>query len=78
VIIETAPLASSTLPPSQSSASSLVEMELKDIRVRISADAPSVVIAETLKALRSRYRYRRAAGFGLRRAIRTCGAACNA
>lgn len=30
-----------------------VEVEMKDVRVRISADAPSGVIAATLKALRS-------------------------
>jgi transposase len=41
------------LPPSQGCGSGVVEVELKDVRVRISADAPSVVIAATLKALRS-------------------------
>ena len=52
LIIETAPLASPTPRPSQSSASGVVEVDLKDVRVRISADAPSAVIAATLKALR--------------------------
>jgi transposase len=52
VIIETAPLASPTPRPSQSSASGVVEVDMKDVRVRISADAPSAVIAATLKALR--------------------------
>jgi transposase len=52
VIIETAPPAPSALPPSQTSASGVVEVDLKDVRVRISADAPSAVIAATLKALR--------------------------
>jgi len=49
VIIETAP---PTLPRSQGCGSGVVEVELKGVRVRISADAPSVVIAATLKALR--------------------------
>ena len=53
VIIETTPPAPSTLPPSQGCGSGVVEVELKDVRVRISADAPSVVIAATLKVLRS-------------------------
>jgi transposase len=52
VIIETTPPAPSALPPSQTSASGVVEVDLKDLRVRISADAPSAVIAATLKALR--------------------------
>ena len=52
LIIETAPALPSTLPPSQGCGSGVVEVELKDVRVRISADAPSVVIAATLKALR--------------------------
>ena len=49
VIIETTP---PTPRPSQSSASGVVEVDLKDVRVRISADAPSAVISATLKALR--------------------------
>ena len=53
VIIEKAPPASPTPRPSQSSASAVVEVDMKDIRVRIGADAPSAVIAATLKALRS-------------------------
>jgi transposase len=53
VIIETAVPAPSTLSPLHGSASGVVELEMKDVRVRISADAPSGVIAATLKALRS-------------------------
>ena len=33
--------------------SGVIEVELKGVRVRIGADAPSAVIAATLKALRS-------------------------
>jgi transposase len=50
VIIETA---SPALPPSHGSGSGVVEVDMKDVRVRISAAAPSGVIAATLKALRS-------------------------
>jgi hypothetical protein len=32
--------------------SGVIEVELKDVRVRIAADAPAAVIAATLKALR--------------------------
>ena len=49
VIIETSP----TLPPSNSSDLGVIEVDLKGVRVRIGADAPSAVIAATLKALRS-------------------------
>jgi transposase len=52
VVIETVPLASPTPRPSQTSASGVVEVDLKGVRVRITADAPSAVIAATLKALR--------------------------
>ncbi len=52
VIIETAPPASSMMAPAQSCSSGVVEVELKDVRVRIGADAPAAVIAATLKALR--------------------------
>jgi transposase len=52
VIIETRPRPSPTLPPANGSEPGVIEVELKDVRVRISADAPSAVIAATLKALR--------------------------
>jgi transposase len=52
VIIEPALATPAALAPTQDIAPSVVEVELKDVRVRISADAPSVVIAATLKALR--------------------------
>jgi transposase len=52
VIIEAAPTA-----PAMSSApdmaSGVVEVELKDVRVKIGAGAPSAVIIATLRALRS-------------------------
>jgi transposase len=41
------------LAPTQNIAPSVVEVELKDVRVKIGAGAPSSVIAATLKALRS-------------------------
>ncbi len=53
VIIETAPSALPALAPAQGSVSCVIEVDLKDVRVRIGADAPSGVIAATLKALRS-------------------------
>jgi transposase len=54
VIIEPAPRAAmSQEPPLQEVAAGVVEVELKDVRVKISATAPSSVIAATLKALRS-------------------------
>ena len=53
VVIETASPAPSPLPPSHGSALGVVEVELKDIRVKISAEASVGVIAATLKALRS-------------------------
>jgi len=54
VIIEPAPRAAiSQEPPPQEAAAGVVEVELKDVRVKISATAPSSVIAATLKALRS-------------------------
>jgi transposase len=36
----------------QGCGSSVIEVELKDVRVRISSDAPAAVITATLKALR--------------------------
>ncbi len=53
VIIEAPPRPSPTLPPSNGSDLGVIEVELKGVRVRIGADAPSAVIAATLKALRS-------------------------
>ena len=53
VIIERALAAPAALAPTQNIAPSVVEVELKDVRVKIGAGAPSSVIAATLKALRS-------------------------
>ncbi|WP_091686917.1 IS66-like element accessory protein TnpA [Methylocapsa palsarum] len=53
VIIETAPAAPSTLRPANVSDAGVIEVDIKDVRVRIRADAPSGVITATLKALRS-------------------------
>lgn len=54
VIIEPAPRAAiSQEPPPQEAASGVVDVELKDVRVKISAGTPSGVIAATSKALRS-------------------------
>ena len=53
VIIEAPPRPSPTLPPSNGSDLRVIEVEFKGVRVRIGADAPSAVIAATLKALRS-------------------------
>jgi len=54
VIIEPAPrVATSQEHPPQESAAGVVEVELNEVRVKISATAPSSVIAATLKALRS-------------------------
>ena len=53
VIIEAPPRPSPTLPPSNGSDLGVIEVEFKGVRVRIGADAPSAVIAATLKALRS-------------------------
>ncbi len=51
VIIETTPpLPSMTAP---GFGLGVIEVELKDVRVRIAADAPAAVIAATLKALRA-------------------------
>ena len=52
VIIETPPRPSPTLPPANGSDPGVIEVDMKDVRVRISANAPSGVIAATLKALR--------------------------
>ena len=53
VIIEPALAAPAALAPTQDIAASVVEVELKDVRVKIGAGAPPAVIAATLKALRS-------------------------
>jgi transposase len=53
VVVETPPPVSPALPPAGGSDSSVIVVEVKDARVRIGADAPSAVIAATLKALRS-------------------------
>ena len=53
VIVENSPRPSPTLPPSNGSDLGVIEVEMKGVRVRIGADAPSAVIAATLKALRS-------------------------
>jgi hypothetical protein len=52
VVIEPAPaVAPSSISPSHS-ASAIIEVELKDARVRIHAGAPPSAIAAALKALR--------------------------
>ena len=53
VIIETPPPASPTLTPANGSDPGVIEVNMKGARVRIGANAPSAVIAATLKALRS-------------------------
>jgi transposase len=54
VVIEAAPASAATLAPAtEDVARNVVEVELKDVRVKIGATAPSAVIAATLKALRS-------------------------
>lgn len=53
VIIEPAPAGLPALPPSDRSGTGVVEVDLKDVRVRINANASTAVIAATLKALRS-------------------------
>jgi transposase len=50
VVIETAAAQSS---PLNGFDAGVIEVDIKDARVRISADAPSATIAATLKALRS-------------------------
>jgi transposase len=52
VIIETPPPLPSMAAPAPGCGSGVIEVELKDVRVRIAADAPAAVIAATLKALR--------------------------
>ena len=52
VIIDPVP-AAATRKALEDAAASVVEVTLKDVRVRIGAAAPSGVIAATLKALRS-------------------------
>jgi transposase len=54
VILEPAPAVSiSRETPTPEAAPSVIEIELKDVRVKIGAAAPSAVIAATLRALRS-------------------------
>jgi len=53
VVVETPTPASPTLPAASAPEPYVVVVEVKDARVRIGADAPSAVIAATLKALRS-------------------------
>ena len=52
VIIEKPPPASPTLTLTNGSDPGVIEVNMKDVRVRIRANAPSGVIAATLKALR--------------------------
>jgi transposase len=53
VIIDTSPSGPPALSTAPGSASGVIEVELKNARVRICADASAGVIAATLKALRS-------------------------
>ena len=53
VVIEPAPVASSSPTSSSCSGSAVIEVELKEARIRIHAGAPSSVIAAALRALRS-------------------------
>ena len=53
VIIEAAPAAPSSSTSSSCSGSAVIEVELKEARVRIRAGAPSSAIAAALKALRA-------------------------
>ena len=53
VVVEAPPSVSPALPAASVSEPCVVVVEVKDARVRIGADAPSAVIAATLKALRS-------------------------
>ena len=52
VIVEAASVTAPTLTPPQGSDPGVVEVNMKGARVRICANAPSAVIAATLKALR--------------------------
>jgi transposase len=52
-VIAEAPPASAALPTARASEFGVIIVEVKDARVRIGADAPSAVIAATLKVLRS-------------------------
>lgn len=52
VVIEPAPAAPCSSPSSNCSNAAVIEVELKDARVRIHAGAPSSAIAAALKALR--------------------------
>ncbi len=53
VVVEMLPPVSAALRAASASEPRLVVVEVKDARVQIGADAPSAVIAATLKALRS-------------------------
>ena len=53
VIVETPPPASPATPAASAAEPGVIVVEVKEARVRIGADAPSAVIAATLKALRS-------------------------
>ncbi|WP_374547411.1 transposase [Rhodoblastus sp.] len=53
VVIEPAPMTPSSAASSNCSVSPVIEVELKEARVRIHADAPSSAITAALKALRS-------------------------
>ena len=53
VVIEPAPVAPSSSTSPSCSGSAVIEVELKEARVRIHAGAPSSAIAAALKALRS-------------------------
>jgi hypothetical protein len=52
VVVETPPPASLALPAASAQEPYVVVVDVQDARVRIGADAPSAVIAATLKALR--------------------------
>jgi hypothetical protein len=53
MVVETPPPGSPALPVAGASEPCVVVVDVKNARVRIGADAPSAVIAATLKALRS-------------------------
>jgi transposase len=53
LIIEATPAGPATLAQAPDDLSAVVEVELKNARVKIGAGAPSAVIAATLKALRA-------------------------
>jgi transposase len=53
VVIEAGPPTSAPQPASKASEPGVIVVEVKDARVRIGVNAPSALIAATLKALRS-------------------------